>query len=181
MVSSKKNKSIKQVKSKKVKVNVENKKQIKLVKPVVVKSKVVNPLSKLKEFEVMKKDYELTDDILTVNSVMHKMSEIIEFYLKLIQQILQPEEFHAVYECNAFNDVDKSKLFELYRRLIIAHRELLKAVVMNDEKNSVIAIQFVHEEIKSVKPQMLEIVNKIQGSWKKGAAEVQKGPKQYFG
>jgi hypothetical protein len=141
-----------------------------------------NPLLKLKDFEAIKKDYELTDDSLTANAVMHKMSEILEFYLKLIQQVLQPEEFYAAYECNAFNDNDKSDLFELYKRLIISHRELLKAVIMNDEKNAISTVQFVHEEIKSVKPQMLEIVNKMQGSWKKGGnAEVSKGPKQYFG
>ncbi len=182
MADKKKVKNTKEsVKKENVKVGAE--KDLKNALKATLKAGIANsPLLKLKDFEAIKKDYELTDETLTPTAAMHKMSEVLEFYLKLIQQILQPEEFHAVYECTAFTDSDKSKLFELYKRLIISHRELLKAIVMNDEKNSVSTVQFVHEEIKSVKPQMLDIITKMQSSWKKGGnAEVAKGPKQYFG
>jgi len=138
-------------------------------------------LSMIKDFAIIKKDYDITEENLNLNAVLHKMSEILEFYLKLIQQILQPEEFHALYEGNAFDDIYKVKLFDLYKRLIIAHRELLKAVVMNDDKNSASAISFVHEEIKSVKPLMLDIINKMQQSWKTESGKDVRGPKQYFG
>jgi len=141
-----------------------------------------NPLFKMKDFEIIKKDYDLIEEIITPTVVLHKMSEILEFYLKIIQQILQPEEFHALYEGNAFDDTYKAKLFDLYKRIIIAHRELLKAVVMNDDKNSISAIQFVHEEIQGVKPQMLDIITKLQQSWKtESGKDMHSGPKQYFG
>jgi hypothetical protein len=53
---------------------------------------------------------------------------------------------------------------------------------MNDEKNTLSTIQFIHEEIKSAKPQMLDVLSKMQSSWKKGgSADLHKGPKQYFG
>lgn len=154
----------------------------KALKSTLKSSLANNPLLKLKNFEEIKKDYEFTDETFVTGAVMHKMSEVIEFYLKLIQQILQPEEFHALYECTAFNDADKVKLFDLYKRLIVDHRELLKAVVMNDEKNTLSAIQFIHEEIKSAKPQILDTLSKMQSSWKKGGSvDSHKGTKQYFG
>jgi len=148
----------------------------------MVKPKTDNSLSKIKDFEIIKKDYDISEEDLNISAVLHKMSEVLEFYLKLIQQILQPEEFHALYETNAFDDSYKINLFDLYKRIIIAHRELLKAVIMNDDKNSVSTISFVHEEIKSIKPQMLDIINKIQQSWKAESGKDRlKGPKQYFG
>jgi len=148
----------------------------------VLKKTENNNLSKIKDFEIIKKDYDITEENLNSNAILHKMSEILEFYLKLIQQILQPEEFHALYESNAFDDAYKMKLFDLYKRIIIAHRELLKAVILNDDKNSASTIQFVHEEIKDVKPQMLDIINKMQQSWKnESSKDMHMGPKQYFG
>jgi hypothetical protein len=162
-------------------------KSVKVMK-IVNKSKdavndpMANQLSKLKDFDTIRKDYDLVDEHLTTGIVLHKLSEVLEFYLKNIQQILQPEEFHALYECNAFSDADKLKLFDLYKRIIITHREILKAEIMNDEKNSLSTIQFVHEEIKAVRPQMLDIVKKMQQSWKTDPnSDMHRGPKQYFG
>jgi hypothetical protein len=185
MADVKKVKGDKSQKSKKLdksKILDKNKTVDKLQIVKALKQKENSSLSKMKDFEVIKKDYGLTAEDNNPTAVLHKMSEILEFYLKIIQQILQPEEFHALYEGNAFDDDYKMKLFDLYKRIIIAHRELLKAVIMNDDKNSASAIQFVHEEIKGVKPQMVDIVNKMQQSWKmESGKDVHRGPKQYFG
>ena len=136
-------------------------------------------VSKIKNFDELKKDYELIEENLTINGILRKLSEHMEFYLKIIQQILQPEEFHALYECAIFDDKEKAGLFDLYKRIIIAHREILKAEIQNDEKNSLSTIQFAHEEIQSVKPEMLGIVKRMQESWKNNPAEAKKA--QYFG
>jgi hypothetical protein len=138
--------------------------------------------SSVKNIDVLMREYDLSEESLTPNGIMHKMTEICELYLKIIQQILQPEEFHAVYECNEFNDKDKTELFDLYKRIIILHRELLKAVLMADEKNSLSTIQFAHSEMQDVKPKMLEILTKMQQSWKTdNKKDWQKGTTQYFG
>ena len=95
---------------------------------------------------------------------------------------MQPEEFHALYESNAFDDKDKALLFELYKRIIIAHRELLKTLVLADETDTLYTIQFVHGELQDVKPQILDIVKKLQQSWKTDAKkDGNRGTKQYFG
>jgi hypothetical protein len=139
-------------------------------------------LCNVKNIESIKRDYDLLEEGLTPNVIMHKITEICELYLKIIQQILQPEEFHAVYECNEFNEKDKTELFELYKRIIILHRELLKAVLMADDKNSLSTIQFAHTEMQDVRPKMLEILTKMQQSWKtETKKDGHKGSTQYFG
>ncbi|MGV8172186.1 MAG: hypothetical protein ACP5OA_05855 [Candidatus Woesearchaeota archaeon] len=135
----------------------------------------------LKNFTEIKKYYDFTEQTITSGMILHKMSEVLEFYLKIVQQILQPEEFHSLHECTIFDDVEKSKLFELYGRIIIAHREVLRAIILNDEKNSLSTIQLVHSEILGVKPMMLDIVKKMQHSWKIDNKNARRGPTQYFG
>jgi len=143
------------------------------------KSKGLNALkSKIKNFDALVKEYELPDENLTVNAILRKMSETLELYLKIIQQILQPEEFHSLHECSIFEDKEKGELFDLYKRIIIVHREVLKAEIMNDEKNSLSTIQYVDEEIRVVKPDMVAIVKKLQESWK---IVEKKGDVRYFG
>jgi hypothetical protein len=158
----------------------------KKVKPVKGGSTEKNTISKvllsIKNLEELKRDYDIVDEALTPKLILHKMSETLELYLKLIQQILQPEEFNALYECNAFNDKEKARLFDLYKQMIISHRELLKAVVLNEEKNILSTIQFIHDEIKGVKSEMVEIIGKMQESWKmEGKKDLHKGAGQYFG
>jgi hypothetical protein len=142
------------------------------------KSKVRSGLDKLKNLDILKKSYDLPEENLTLNVIMHKMSETLESYLKIIQQILQPEEFHSMHECNIFDDKDKSRLLDLYKQVIIAHRELLKAEIMIDDKNSISTINYVHSEIESVKPELVKIVGKLQESWKK---EYRTSEAHYFG
>ena len=127
------------------------------------------------------KYYDLPEENLTSSIILHKMSEILEFYLKTIQQILQPEEFHSLHECAVFDEAEKSRLFDLYRRIIIAHREILRAVILNDMKDSLSTVKFVHSEIIGVKPMMLDIVKKMQHSWKNYGKDSKRGPTQYFG
>ena len=134
--------------------------------------------NKIKNFDALKRDYELIEENLTVLGILRKLSEHLELYLKIIQQILQPEEFHSLYECAIFDDKEKSMLLELYKRIIITHREILKAEIKNNEKDALATIQYVDEEIKAVKPEMLDIVKKMQDSWKK---DVKKDSQRYFG
>jgi|GEM_PF-4350509 len=136
----------------------------------------------LKNIDDIKRDYDLIEEGLTPSVIVHKIAEICELYLKIIQQILQPEEFHAVYECNEFDENDKSDLFELYKRIIILHRELLKAMLIAEEKNSLSTIQFAHTEMQGVRPKMVEILTKMQQSWKtETKKDGHKGSTQYFG
>lgn len=140
------------------------------------------PILKLNNLKEILTYYELSEENLSPGMILHKMSEILELYLKILQQILQPEEFHSLRECAIFDDDEKIKLFELYSRIIIAHREILKALILNEEKNYLTTVDFIHKEILGVKPMMLDVVKKMQHSWKaEKKTDVYKGSARYFG
>ena len=134
--------------------------------------------SKLKSFEELRKEYELTEEHASTKAVLRRMGEVLEGYIKILIQILQPEEFHSLHECTVFDDPEKERIFELYKNLMITHREILKAEILNDEKNNIATINYVHTELKNLKPEMLKTVTKMQDSWKTKAI---KGKERYFG
>ena len=52
---------------------------------------------------------------------------------------------------------------------------------MSDDKTSVSVIQSADGEIRAVKPKMVEIVNKMQQSWKVDSQKDTHKSTQYFG
>ena len=119
----------------------------------------------IKNYAILKVAYDLPDEHVNPILIIRKMAEHLELYLKIVQQILQPEEFSALYECAAFDDVEKKKLLELYKTCIVIHRELLKCEIIADDAVTSKCIEKVHSQIQSVKPDMLKIVQKMQDSW----------------
>jgi len=146
------------------------------------KKSIKSPLLKLKNFETIKKEYALSDQELVPILVLQKISEHAELYIKIIQQILQPEEFHSMYECSVFTELEKQALLELYKKIMFLHRELLKSEIINEDENTLITISKIHEELLTIKPAILKIVIKMQGSWDGGSSDFNKNSsKQYFG
>ena len=127
-----------------------------------------NPLDTLRAI------YDIKDEHVSPRIVLHAMMERLEAYIKIVYQIIQPEEFHSLHECNAFDDVEKQQLFELYKQLMILHRELLK---MDIGGVNLPILQAKHTEITALQPKLLHIVNKIQGFWK---ADTKKGVVGYI-
>jgi hypothetical protein len=133
---------------------------------------------KFSNFEELRTEYELIEDHLTTKTILRKMAETLEGYIKIVIQILQPEEFPSLYECAVFDDAEKTKIFVLFKDLMIAHREILKAEVINEEKNNITTINYVHQEIKNHKPEIVSMVTKMQDSWKK---DNKQSKARYFG
>ena len=142
------------------------------------KSESYDFAKKFADFEELQSDYELTEEHLTTKIIMRKIGETLEGYVKILVQILQPEEFPSLYECAVFDDSEKNRIFVLFKDMMITHRELLKAEVLNEEKNSIATINYVHQEIKSHKQEILGIITKMQDSWKK---DDKQGKLRYFG
>jgi hypothetical protein len=143
---------------------------------------IKSPLLKLTNFKLIKKEYALTEQDLTPIIVLQKLSEHAELYIKIIQQILQPEEFHSMYECSVFSEAEKQALLELYKKIMYLHRELLKSEIINEEENMLLTIKKVHEELFALKPSMLKIVIKMQDSWDANSKNASKTKSaQYFG
>ena len=143
------------------------------------KKKDKHPLAaKLATFSILEKEYDLSPDDTTLKDVLHHMGDRLEFYEKIIIQIMQPEEFSALYECAAFSETEKSKLFELYKQIMIINREILRSVVESDEKDMIATIEYAHHELLTLKPGILEIIKKMKLSW---STIAKKGNIGYFG
>ena len=139
-------------------------------------------LSQLKDFEFIREYYDLSEDELKLHIVAGKLLEVLESYLKLIQQIVQPEEFYSLYESSAFDDTYKAKVMDLYKRIIVMHRELLKSELLHDKSFYLKTIESTHKLIIEIRPQILEIIDKMQKSWNNDSAkDINKGQTQYFG
>ena len=134
--------------------------------------------AKLKNYEELRSEYELTEEQSSTMAIMRKMGETLEYYIKMLIQLLQPEEFHSLHECTIFDDDEKEHVFEIYKNLMITHRELLNAEILNNEKNNIATIQYAHTELKNIKPELYKIASKMQESWKRTET---KGKARYFG
>lgn len=140
--------------------------------------KILQLNAELKNVQELIREYHVPEDNLYIKTILEKMQERLEYYIKILIQILQPEEFHSLQECTAFDDSEKTKLFDMYKNMMILHREIIKSVIKNEEKDTVATINYAHSELKKFKPEMVAIVHKMQASWKvKGT----NGRVRYFG
>lgn len=129
-------------------------------------------------FKEIVKEYNISEDTSNLKMVLEKLQERVEYYIKILLQILHPEEFHSLHECVIFNDEEKNKIFSIYKELMILHREIVKSIVKNDEKEMVLVLKKTHSEIKNIKPDILWVLEKMRDSWRKN---ISNGRVKYFG
>lgn len=132
----------------------------------------------LKNVQEILREYHVPEDASHVKIVLEKMQERLEYYIKILIQILQPEEFHSLHECTVFDDSEKTKIFDMYKNMMILHREIIKSEIRNEEKDMVATINYVHSELKKFKPEMIHMIHKMQESWKRTGTN---GRVRYFG
>lgn len=132
----------------------------------------------LKNVREILREYHVPEDASHIKIVLEKMQERLEYYIKILIQILQPEEFHSLHECTVFDDSEKTKIFDMYKNMMILHREIIKSVILNEDKDMVATINYAHSELKKLKPEMINIINKMQYSWKHTGTN---GRVRYFG
>lgn len=140
--------------------------------------KIVQLKAELKNVQEILREYHVPEDASHIKAVLEKMQERLEYYIKILIQILQPEEFHSLHECTVFDDSEKTKIFDMYKNMMILHREIIKSVILNEDKDMVATINYAHSELKKLKPEMINIINKMQYSWKRTGTN---GRVRYFG
>lgn len=135
-------------------------------------------LSNIKNIRELVRIYDLPHEHLTPILILRKQAEILELYLKVLQGIIQPEEFHSLYEVSAFTDDDKAELMDLFREVMILHRDCLKVEILSNDIKTIETINKVHLEICDLKLKMYDVVLKMQNSWK---SKQKKDNQRYFG
>lgn len=134
--------------------------------------------AKIKDVQDIVHEYDIPLENITLKIILDKMMATLEHYIKIIVQIMQPEEFSALHECTIFDDAEKARMFNTYKEMMILHREMLKSLIKNQDNDLIATIAYAHSEIHNLKPQMLSIVQKMQDSWKKTGTN---GRIRYFG
>lgn len=115
-----------------------------------------------REFDVLP----MEDVSLPVKHILKKIIEKIETAIKVLEDILQPEFLHSMYEANAFDEDEKEKIFELYKKLMILHRKSSQLFFDYNETESAKLINEILGEWKTIKTEIRKILKKLEDSWK---------------
>ncbi len=81
---------------------------------------------KLPDYEALNQEFEietLEDTNFLLRNIRTKISEKMEFCIKLLASILQPEQnITDLQECKMFSDEQKKKIYSLYKNLMVQMR-----------------------------------------------------------
>ena len=102
-----------------------------------------------------------------LRQILVKMNEKQEEVLKLLKEVIQPENnFPSLYEAESFDEEEKKNVFELFKKISCMNKELIITDLDYDEKKAANQIIKTLDEWKVHKPELLKIVNKTRASWK---------------
>ena len=124
-----------------------------------------------------KKKYYIKEKDADIKQIIEVQLETLENYAKICLQVIQPEEYNSLIECNVFSESEKNELNKTHKRVMIAHRTALIALIQNN-KESEDLMKEIDKEIDELKPQIIRIIIKFRESWKK---EMVNGKAGYFG
>ena len=82
--------------------------------------------------------------------------------------MLHPEANLAdLYESRIFDEPEKQRLFELYKRLMVADRQTAELSVKNNEKLDAAFIRDFSQEWTKMKPELVKFIRRLRESWEK--------------
>jgi len=130
----------------------------------------------LPEFEKLDTEFnisEIEEDGRPLRQIRGKMEEKIEFFVEILNIILQPDanSFSDLYECRFFNDEEKAKALELFKELMIVDRGLIEAEVLSEEKADAESIREAYAVVCKIKSDILPLVRKMKDIWKRPTAK----------
>jgi len=136
-----------------------------------------------KDYEVLKAKYSLPDfesinnefEISSIENkdfllkeIRRKMTERLEFYIKMLESILQPDtaSLSSMHECKFVEDREKEGIYNTYKKLMIIDRNSIIAS-FGDEKENAGFIKKTFEEWTKLKNDIKPIIEKIKSAWEK--------------
>ena len=115
------------------------------------------------EFEIS--DLEETNFLL--RGIIRRIAERLDFYTTMLEEILQPDtaKLYAMHESRIFEEDDKMKMFEFYRKLMILNRRSVEISLQNNEKEEASFINEFMNEWGKIKAELLSYVKRMKDSW----------------
>lgn len=129
---------------------------------------------KLPAYEALNQEFEietLEDTNFLLRNIRTKISEKMEFCIKLLASILQPEQnITDLQECKMFNDEQKKKIYSLYKNLMVQMRfaGVLSMASTEKEEAAYLAAFYVEWSAKNgYRDQLRKILQTLKDSWAK--------------
>jgi len=136
-----------------------------------------------KEYEELQKKYNLPSlkemdsdfqistiekKIFLTREIVKKISEKMEKFTHLMEEILSPESgLSSLNESSMFDTEEKKEILKIYRKLMYNHRTNTLLSINYDEKEYAKQINILFDEWQIMKPSLEKIVKKMQNSWNK--------------
>ncbi|MBW2995729.1 hypothetical protein KY332_00345 [Candidatus Woesearchaeota archaeon] len=135
------------------------------------KYKELSKKYKLPSFNEINNEFEVSgiekEDFL-LREVRRKIVEKIEIYSDLLHIFLHPEaSLCEMFECRAFTDEEKDKIFNVYKKLMFFNRYSIEVSIDEDNEKTAKFIKDVWKDWKDIKENILPTVKKVKGSWLK--------------
>ena len=118
------------------------------------------------DFEMEISDFEETNFLL--RAIIRRIAEKLDFYTTMVEETLQPDasNLYAMHETRHFDDVEKKRMFDLYRKLMDFNRRSIENSLGHDEGSEAGLINDFFDEWKGIKKELLRFVKKMRDSWK---------------
>ena len=122
----------------------------------------------LPSFEDINIEFEIAsvEEPFVLQNIRRQMIEKAEFYIKIINELLQPDsEITSMYECKFFQDDEKGGVYDVLKKLMFFSRFSAEVGLKADEKEEVKFISEFFKDWIKLKPSLLSIISKIKSSW----------------
>lgn len=126
---------------------------------------------KLPDFKELDMEFEISDIEKTnflLRAIIRKIAEKMDFYTMMMEEMLQPDtsKLYALHESRTFDDGEKRKMYEFYKRLMVINRHLIEVSLQNSEKEGANFINSFINEWGKIKAELLSYIKIMKGSWK---------------
>lgn len=104
-----------------------------------------------------------------LRQVRRKVSERIDSIIEPLGSLLQPsaESMIDMHECRFFDDKDKKKIIDIYKKLMILSRQALEADIEHDDNADAAVIKDFFKEWLVLKKDILVFLKKMKVCWEK--------------
>ena len=94
---------------------------------------------KLPKFKEIDEEFEISNletPNFLVRNALRKTAEKLEFYIDVIGNLVHPDasSLSSMYEIRFFSDDEKDNMYNLFKKLMEANRNILELVLENNEK-----------------------------------------------
>ena len=138
----------------------------------------------LPDYEEVNKELEIssieTEEFL-LREIRKKIVDRVDVVISEISTILQPsaESLTSMQECRFFDDKDKKKMIEIYKKLMMISRQALEAEISHEDQDDANLITEFFKEWKLMREDLLSFMKTVKTCWEKETEIEEK--MEYFG